>query len=580
MMIIRKACAGMCTGLILLAGSVGADEARQPEKTHAIITRQAVTTTNYMVVAAHPAAAEAGRAVLAAGGTAADAAVAIQMMLNLVEPQSSGIGGGAFALYWDAASASLSAWDGRETAPLAAGPDYWLKPDGSPVRWPEAVVGGRSVGVPGTLMLLERLHGRFGRMQWPGLLAPAIEAAELGFPVSARLSASIKGALEFNLAASEDARAYFLDASGKPWPEGHILKNPAFAETLGLIAAGGIAEFYNGALAGGIIAATRASDNPGILTTGDFTAYQVHERAPVCAPYREYQVCGMGPPSSGALTVGQILMLLERFDLAAMGPGPDAWHLFAEASKLAYADRAMYMADSDFVDMPEGLLNRGYMASRSGLIDPGAAHGPAEAGNPPWDEARLYAPDVSPEQPGTSHFVVVDAAGNMISMTTTIETGFGSGVMVGGFLLNNELTDFSFAPMRDGKPVANRVEGGKRPRSSMAPTIVLKDGKPVLLLGSPGGSRIIAYVAQALVAMLDWRMDPQAALDLAHIANRNGKTDLEEDPGAAALGAALQAMGHEVVIRNMNSGLHAIAIDEHGLTGGADKRREGVVLGQ
>ncbi|MCB1366872.1 MAG: gamma-glutamyltransferase [Rhodobacteraceae bacterium] len=566
--------------LVLLAGAVRAEEARQPEETHAIITRQSVTASRYMVAAAHPQAAEAGRAVLAAGGSAADAAVAIQMMLNLVEPQSSGIGGGAFALYWDAATATLSSWDGRETAPLAAGPDYWLGPDGAPVKWPEAVVGGRSVGVPGTLMLLERLHARFGRMQWAGLLAPAIRAAELGFPVSARLSASITGALEFNLAASPVARAYFLDADGVPWPEGHILTNPAFAETLGLIAAGGIAEFYNGATAAKIIAATRMTDNPGILTTGDFTAYQVRERPPVCAPYRGYQVCGMGPPSSGALTVGQILMLLERFDLAAMGPGAEAWHLFAEASKLAYADRALYMADSDFVDMPEGLLNREYMAARSRLIDPAAAHGPAEAGTPPWDEARFYAPDITQERPGTSHFVVVDAAGNMISMTTTIETGFGSGVMVGGFLLNNELTDFSFAPEQDGKPVANRVEGGKRPRSSMAPTIVLKDGRPVLLVGSPGGSRIIAYVAQALVAMLDWGMDPQAAVDQGHVANRNGGTDLEEGSDAAGYGLALQAMGHEVTIRNMNSGLHAILIGDGVLVGGADKRREGVVLGE
>ncbi len=556
-----------------------AQEAQQPEETTALIQRQSVTAQTYMVVAAHPLAAEVGQQILARGGSAADAAVAIQMMLNLVEPQSSGIGGGAFALYWDASENKLTSWDGRETAPLAATPDYWLGTDGTPVKWQEAVVGGRSVGVPGTLKLLDVLHKNYGTMDWSSLLLPAILQAEEGFAVTPRLHASIARAADFNLTAAPVTQTYFLDPQGQPWPAGHLLKNPAFAETLGLIAAKGIEHFYEGPVAAEIIVATRGSDNPGLLTTEDFRAYTVKSRPPVCADYRAYQVCGMGPPSSGGLTVGQILKLLEPFDLPALGPSPEAWHVFIEASKLAYADRGLYMADSDFADMPEGLLNTAYLADRARLIDPARAMDAATPGTPPWDDAQLWAPDTQTERPGTSHFVVVDAAGDMISMTTTIETGFGSGLMVGGFLLNNELTDFSRAPVRDGRPLANRVEGGKRPRSSMAPTIVLEDGQPILLTGSPGGSRIIAYVAQSLIAMLDWQMDPQDAIDQGHVVNRNGATDLEELSDAATLQDPLTALGHDIKIRNLNSGLHVIRINKDGLIGAADKRREGLALG-
>ncbi len=561
-----------------LAAGLAAQETRQPEETTAIAIRTSVTAQDYMVVAAHPLAAEVGRNVLANGGTAADAAVAIQMMLNLVEPQSSGIGGGAFALYWDASTQALSSWDGRETAPLAATPDYWIRPDGRPLSWPKAVVGGRAVGVPGTLKLLEVLHAKFGSQGWADLLAPTIATAEQGFAISPRMAASIKGAAEFDLTKYDTSRGYFFDESGAPLAEGSRLRNPKFADTLRALAAQGSGYFYDGPLTDAMLAITRTPDNTGILTRQDFAAYKVIERQPVCALYRVFEVCGMGPPSSGGLTVGQILSLLERFDLAQLGPTPNAFHLIAEASKLSFADRGLYMADSDFVAMPKGLLNRAYLSNRAQLIDPAKAMDRAVAGSPPWDEAQLWAPDTQPEQKGTSHFVVVDAAGNMISMTTTIETGFGSRLMVGGFLLNNELTDFSRAPMRDGKPIANRVEGGKRPRSSMAPTIVLKDGKPVLLTGSPGGSRIIGYVAQSIIAMLDWQMDPQIAVDLGHVVNRNGATDVEE--GSEDLAAGLTALGHKVKIRNMNSGLHVIKIDADKLIGAADKRREGVALGQ
>ncbi|MBB4266905.1 gamma-glutamyltransferase [Roseospira visakhapatnamensis] len=543
----------------------------------------AVVATSAMVAAANPLAAEAGRVVLAAGGSAADAAVAVQMMLNLVEPQSSGIGGGAFAVIWDPAEGRLTTLDGRETAPMAADDTYWLDEDGAPLAWWDAVVGGRSVGVPGTLKLLETLHAHHGRLAWPDLLKPAIETAETGFAMSPRLAASIAAAQDKKLDLFEATRAYFFNADGTPKTAGTVLRNPVFADTLRLIGRHGSAPFYEGEIAADIVAAVRTNINPGILTPEDLAAYTVVERAPVCVPYRAYEVCGMGPPSSGALTVGQILGMLAGFDMPGLGPSPEAWHLYAEAAKLAYADRALYMADSDFVAMPtRGLVDPAYLADRATLIDPAAAMAtPAEAGTPPWDEAARLAPDTQPERPGTSHFVIVDADGLMISMTTTIETGFGSRVMTRGFLLNNELTDFSRAPEAgDGTPIANRVEGGKRPRSSMSPTIVFRDGTPVLLIGSPGGSRIIHYVANALVAILDWGMDPQAALDMGHVVNRNGPTELEEGTEAETLAGALSALGHEITVRPHVSGLHAIQIRDGRLIGAADPRREGVALGE
>ncbi|SDE70873.1 gamma-glutamyltransferase [Rhodospira trueperi] len=568
-----------CVALLFLAALlVGAMViAQTPDR-----RETASAPTRFMVAAANPLAAEAGRAVLAEGGTAADAAVAVQMMLNLVEPQSSGIGGGAFALYWDASERRLITLDGREKAPMAADETYWLGPDGEPVSWWDAVVGGRSVGVPGTLKLLETMHQRYGSQAWADLLQPTIETADAGFEISPRLAESIAAAQEKKLDLFETARAYFFAADGTPKTAGTVLRNPAFADTLRLIAEQGSAPFYEGEIAANIVAAVKTEINPGILTLDDLAAYEVVERAPVCVPYRAYEVCGMGPPTSGGLTVGQILGMLEAFDLPAMEPSAEAWHLYIEAAKLAYADRALYMADSDYVDMPtRGLIDAGYLAGRAGLIDPDSAMDRAEAGSPPWDEAAIWSPDTQVERPGTSHFVIVDSHGDMLSMTTTIETGFGSRVMTRGFLLNNELTDFARAPEDDGRPVANRVEGGKRPRSSMSPTIVFKDDEPVVLVGSPGGSRIINYVANALVAMLDWGMDPQAAVSMGHVVNRNGATDLEEGSDAEALAEALQALGHEINVRLLESGLHAIRIGADGsLTGGADPRREGVALGE
>ncbi len=566
-----------------LATPALAQEAVQPENTFSIAKTELVEAHDFMVAAANPLATKAGYDILAKGGTAADALVAVQMMLNLVEPQSSGIGGGAFLVYWDAKTKKLTTLDGRETAPQSATPDYWLGEDGKPVGWWDAVKGGRSVGVPGTLALLGEAHQRWGKRPWAEPIQPTIKLAQKGFKISPRLAASIAGASKRGLADFPAAREYFFDENRAPLTEGTLLRNPAFADTLDKIAQFGPKTFYTGAIAADIVAAVKTKTNAGELTLNDLASYKVIERAPVCAPYRGYDVCGMGPPSSGALTVGQILMLLEHFNMPGLSPSTgreaEGRHLFIEAAKLAYADRALYMADSDFVSVPtRGLLDPAYMTARAQGINPLTVMEKGTAGNPPWREASLRAPDTDPERPGTSHIVVRDSYGNAASMTTTIETGFGSRVMVGGFLLNNELTDFSRAPSANGRPVENRVEGGKRPRSSMAPTIVMKDNAPYLLIGSPGGSRIINYVAESLVAILDWQMDPATAFSLPHIANRNGPTDVEI--GGESQAAALEALGHEVNVRDLNSGLHGILIKNGKLIGAADPRREGKAMGK
>jgi gamma-glutamyltranspeptidase / glutathione hydrolase len=551
-----------------------------PEATQAIAERQSVAARDFMVAAAHPLAVDAGHDVLARGGSAADAAVAVQAMLTLVEPQSSGLGGGGFLLYWNAAAGALTSFDARERAPLAADESYWLDDSGEPLPFWEAVVGGRSVGVPGTPMLLEEVHSRYGRLPWAELIEPAIERAEAGFEVSPRLAGAIADAEERGLATFESTRAYFFDDAGAPLAEGTRLENPELARTLRLFADRGAAPFYTGAIARDIVAAVRTEINPGMLELEDLASYEVIERAPVCVDYRGHEVCGMGPPSSGGLTVGQILGLLEAFDLAEIGPRAEAAHLLLEAGRLAFADRNLFMADADFVDMPEGLLDRDYLRARAGLIDRERSTGPADPGEPPWEESQLRGPDGERPRQGTTHFVIVDRYGDMVSATTTIESGFGSRVMTGGFLLNNELTDFSFQPEDEGRPVANRVEGGKRPRSSMAPTVVLRDGEPVLLTGSPGGAAIIGYTAASIIAILDWGMDPQEAIDRPNMVTLNGPSIIEDTEAGAELAEALEEMGHEVSLRDLNSGLHVIVVGEDGLTGAADARREGVVRGE
>jgi gamma-glutamyltranspeptidase/glutathione hydrolase len=549
-------------------------------------SRQPVRSKNWMVAAANPLAAQAGAEILRRGGSAADAAIAVQLVLGLVEPQSSGMGGGAFALYWDQAAQRLTTFDGRETAPRAATPRLFQDDSGEPLKFFDAVIGGRSVGVPGTPMLLSELHKHAGRLAWAELFETPIRMAEDGFAVSPRLANSVTASAD-SLSRFEATRGYFLAGLAQAVATGVPLKNPDYAQTLRSFRDGGAAAFYSGPIAKDIVATVQgAPGNPGMLTLDDLAAYRVRIRPPVCIAYRGHEVCGMGPPSSGGLTVGQILGLLSSFDMAGQSPDdPRTWRLIGDAARLAFADRGRYMADSDFVPVPSaGLLDPLYLRERALLIGQGAGKAldkeAVRPGEPQWDHALNLADGEALELPSTSHFVIVDERGDIVSMTTTIENGFGSRLMVRGFLLNNELTDFSFRSHRGGVPVANRVEPGKRPRSSMAPTIVLADGRPVLALGSPGGSRIIAYVAKTLIAILDWGMDVQAAVDLPHLANRFGTYDLEAGTAAEAFAGPLEALGYKTNVRALNSGLHAIAIGPDGLAGGADSRREGIALGE
>ena len=552
-----------------LAAAQAAKEAGRP-----------VEADNWMVAAAHPLAVQAGADVLRAGGSAADAMIAVQAVLGLVEPQSSGLGGSAFLVWYDAASGEMTTLDGRETAPLNVTPVLFQDDTGEPLGFFDAVVGGLSVGTPGTPALLEAAHRRWGRRPWPSLFQSAIGLAEHGFPVSPRLADLVAGDAE-RLAVFPATAAYFLPG-GRPIAVGDRLRNPAYADTLRRLAGQGATGFYTGPVAIDIVATVQnAPGNPGRLSALDLAIYQVREREPVCAAYRAFDVCGMGPPSSGGLTVGQILGMLNSFDLSARGPDdPDSWRLIGDASRLAFADRGRFMADSDFVPMPTpGLIEPAYLDERSMLLEGDDALPFVEPGAPPWDHARLWADDASIELPSTSHITIVDGDGNMLSMTTTIENAFGSRLMVRGFLLNNELTDFSFRTQFNGALIANRVEPGKRPRSSMAPTIVMRDGRPVLALGSPGGSRIIGYVARTIIAWADWGMDIQQAIALGHAVNRFGRYDLEDGTGAAELDPALQGLGYETRVTPLNSGLHAIEIGAV-LRGGADPRREGLAYGE
>ncbi|MCC1493108.1 gamma-glutamyltransferase [Cognatishimia sp. F0-27] len=538
----------------------------------------AVESQEWMVAAANPHAVAAGARVLRMGGSAADAMVAVQAVLGLVEPQSSGIGGGAFLVWYDAQSGEITTLDGRETAPLAATPTLFQDAAGEPLKFWDAVVGGRSVGVPGTPALMQAAHERWGKSDWATLFEDAIGLAEDGFAVSPRL-ASLVAQDEERLTRHPDTAAYFYP-DGIALEAGDTLVNAAYAETLKAMAADGARAIYGGAIAQSIVDAVQgAPGNPGVMELIDLAIYEVKERPAVCASFKGKDVCGMGPPSSGALTVGQILGMLDGLDISDPSD-VHTWRKIGDASRLAFADRGRYMADSDFVPMPtKGLVDPEYLASRAALLAGDDALPEVAPGEPTWDHAQLYADDESIEFPSTSHISIVDAQGNALSMTTTIENGFGSRVMASGFLLNNELTDFSFRSHRDGVPIANRVEPGKRPRSSMSPTIVLEDGAPVLVVGSPGGSRIIGYVAQAIMAHLEWGMSVQEAAAMPHAVNRFGTYDLEEGTDMVAMQADLEALGYEVNLRALTSGLHLIALGENGLAGGADPRREGIALG-
>ena len=537
--------------------------------------------TEWMVAAANPLAVEAGADVLRAGGTAADAMVAVQTVLGLVEPQSSGLGGGAFLVWYDAASGEVTTLDGREKAPMATTPLRFLTDAGEEMDFQTAVIGGKSVGVPGTPALMQAAHDRWGTAEWSTLFDAAIGHATEGFAVSPRLAELV--AETDTLSTFGPTADYFLPG-GTPIAAGDTLTNQPYADVLTRMAEEGAGVIYEGEIAQGIVDTVQGAEgNPGDMTLADLANYDVVERDAVCVPYRGAEVCGMGPPSSGGLTVGQILGLSEGFDLGELGPeNPEAFRILGDASRLAFADRGRYMADSDFVPMPtEGLIDAEYLASRAELLQGDDALPEVTPGMPTWSHALWWGDDDAIELPSTSHISIVDAAGNALSMTTTIESGFGSHLMTNGFLLNNELTDFSFSTHdEDGWPIANRVEPGKRPRSSMAPTIVMRDGSPELVIGSPGGSRIIGYVAQAIVAHMDWGMDVQQAVAMGHAVNRFGTYDLEEGTDVADLEAPLAGMGFEVGVRDLNSGLHAIRIGADGLTGGADPRREGIALGE
>ncbi|MDT0602257.1 gamma-glutamyltransferase [Thalassotalea castellviae] len=555
-------------------------EDREPEAATGLTEKKAVKTKKFMVAAANPYASKIGYNILAKGGSAIDAAIAVQLALTIVEPQSSGIGGGTFILHWENSGKKLTTFDGRETAPALATSDLFLDEQGKAIPWIKAVVGGRSVGVPGVLAALKKAHQQYGKLPWETLFKDAINLAERGFRVSPRLEKLVQ--MQFNPGISElpEIRRYFFP-NGRAIKAGDKLRNPKLAKVFRSLAKEGTTPFYQGWIAEKIVSAVQHSSiAPGRLSLTDMKNYQAIEREPVCGPYRYYKVCGMAPPSSGGIAVIQIMSQLEPFQLHKRElEDVQTSHLYTQSSRLAFADRNRYIADNDFVDVPvSGLLSKDYLAERSKLINIHQDMGEALPGRP--EASIALADDSAMELPSTSHISIVDDQGNAVSMTTSIEMAFGSAVMVEGFILNNQLTDFSLSPKVNGKLVANRLEPLKRPRSSMAPMMVFEGEKLKLVVGSPGGSRIINYVTQTILAMLDWKLDPQQAINLPKITNRNKVTTLEKGTSIVKLKSGLEAKGHNIAVRDLNSGLHVIEVKNNGLVGGADPRREGKVMGQ
>lgn len=567
---------------------------RPPERAPEIATgyteKTGFTAEKFMVAAANPHASGAGYQMLKAGGAAIDAAIATQLVFTLVEPQSSGIGGGAFLMYFD--GKKVRAYDGRETAPSAATERLFQDENGKAVSRETGVVGGRSTGAPGVLRMLELAHKQHGKLPWATLFGPAIKLAENGFAVSPRLHALLSW--DKFLVRDPVAAVYFYDKDKQPWPVGHVLKNPELARTLRDIASGGADAFYKGRIARDIDAKVHAHpSNPGLLTAADIAAYRAKERDAVCSDYKAYTVCGMPPPSSGGIAIAQMLGVLEGKDIGRYAPvngkiGADAVHLFTEAGRLAYADRNRYVADTDFVPLPgagiASLIDRRYLQQRAALITD-RSMGRARSGSPEGMAVKWGA-DTAPERPSTSHLSVADANGAVLSMTTSVEDAFGSRQMVDGFMLNNQLTDFSFDSVDENGPIANRVQPGKRPRSAMSPTLVFDKGTQRLVLstGSPGGSAIINYVAKVLIGTLDWKLDVQQAISLPNFGSRNGPTELEAGRFSPDVVDALKARGHDVRQFDQNSGLQGIMrIRKDGKDvwfGGADPRREGAVRGE
>lgn len=551
-----------------------------PEAASGWTARAPVYAERFMVVSANPLASQAGEQILAAGGSAADAIIAMQWVLGLVEPQSSGLGGGAFAIAYNAADHQLQVYDGRETAPMAARANRFTQ-QGQPIPFSQAVHSGLSVGVPGMVAMLEQLHAQQGRLPWATLFEPAITLAEQGFPVSPRLHTLLE--LNNELRASPTAASYFYDQQLNPWPVGYHLRNPEQAKVLRTLASEGAHAFYHGPLARDMVRAVQRHPVPGDLTLDDLAHYRAVNRPALCAPYRQYQLCGPPPPSSGPLAVMQMLGILAHTPIAQAVPeSSQAVHYLSEAGRLAFADRDHYVADPAAVAVPvQGLLNPNYLRDRAALIRADRSLGTASYGRPPGASDRVGG-DATPELAATTHLVAVDPQGDMVSMTSSIEHAFGSKIMVNGYLLNNQLTDFSLSPVdAQGRWVANRVEPGKRPRSSMAPMLVLQDNVPYIAIGSPGGASIINYVAKTLVGVLDWQMTLQQAIDLPNHGSRNRATELELGRANSALKADLHARGHSVREQEMPSGLHAIRrLPDGRLEGGADPRREGLALGR
>jgi gamma-glutamyltranspeptidase/glutathione hydrolase len=550
--------------------------------------RVPVVAHEQMVVAANPYAVEAGIAILRAGGSAVDAAIAVQTVLSMVEPQSSGIGGGAFMLHFEAPERTsgkprLTAYEGREAAPAAATEELFLDANGRPLPFPRIAWGGLSVGVPGVMRMLETAHREHGRLPWSELFAPAIALAEQGFEISPRLYFLLDRFAD--AAAARSFKAHYYDADGHALEPGTRLVNLPYANTLRAIAAQGADVMYTGALAQEIVATVNGNAlNPGLLSLADLAAYTPHKSEPLCSPYREWTVCGPQLPSSGGIAVQQILAMAQSFELSRDEPVA-AIHVLAEASRLAFADRNLYLADPAFVSVPvESLLSPDYLRERAKLIDPAHAQTVVEPGRPGRLAAWDYAPSPFTDLASTSHFSIVDRWGDAVSMTTSVQSTFGSQLMVGGFMLNNQLTDFATQPRSAGQPVANRPEGGKRPLSSMSPSFVLDgEGRLHLLIGSPGGTRIIGFVTQAIVGVLDFGLDIQAAVAAPHFLAQSATLEIEEDSELLALSGALEALGHDVQPRSLNSGLHGIVIeygdDGRTLYGGVDPRREGLALG-
>ena len=542
--------------------------------------RKPVTSNNWMVVTANSQASVVAGKILAKGGTAVDAMISAQLVLGLVEPESSGLGGGAFLVYFDNKKKEIITLDGRETAPLLVKEDLFQDSNGNPLRFFDAVVGGKSVGTPGTPALLEEAYKRWGKTKWSLLFKDAINLSKNGFVISKKLSSSITRNKN-SLSKFKNTKKYFLP-NNIPLRAGSTHINKNYADTLKAFANTGAKVFYNGEIGNDIISTVNnVKINPGNLSHKDLLNYKVIERKPVCSKYRNYEICGMGPPSSGALTISQILGMIEQYNISELGPSnPDTWRIIGDASRLAFADRDTYIADTDFVNVPiKELTDQNYINKRANFLNSKNKIEKVKAGNLISKSSSNWIEDISLELPSTSHISIVDKYGNALSMTTTIENGFGSRLMTNnGFLLNNELTDFSFKSFKNGKKIANSIAPGKRPRSSMAPTIILKNNKPVYILGSPGGSNIIGYVINAVVSLIDWKMNVQEAASIPHGINKYGTYYLEKNTFLSELRPSLEAMNYKVKLKEFSSGLNIILIDDK-LYGGSDHRREGIAIG-